>query len=215
MRIRCFSSQFLALVQLAPGNLNIISTSFLRLALRIDGRVFRRYLRHFSDSVHSDVESQWRRRRESSQVLGPLFSGGCQLGPGLVARDFPLKACQNNSSNNSNTAAEAAATTAAAEAATTQHREKGRQQHRTETPQRHRKTTERRGRRERREREKRHEGGEEARKKWLFHVEISKYATFSVKKNGANCETPFPFLFCKFCQKTAISGLIRLISEAN
>ena len=38
-------------------------------------RVFRFISHCFSDSVHLDVESQWRRRWESSQMLGHCFQG--------------------------------------------------------------------------------------------------------------------------------------------
>ena len=52
-------------------------------------------------------------------------------------------------------------------------------------------------------------------KSGFLHVESSKCTTFSSKKNGANCETPFPRFLANFVKKTAISGLIRLIFEAN
>ena len=49
-------------------------------------------------------------------------------------------------------------------------------------------------------------------KKYFVTSQIFKiYQGFPVK-NGANCETSFPVFFVfKFCQKAAISGLIRLI----
>ena len=45
------------------------------LAVSNDRRVCRCVSQHFSDSVQLDVESQWGRRLESSQVLGHCFQG--------------------------------------------------------------------------------------------------------------------------------------------
>ena len=63
---------------------------------------------------------------------------------------------------------------------------------------------------------KKHTKNAAASGKSAFHtLKIQKYYV-SQKKKGASCQTPFPvFLTSLSKKKRAISGLIRLVSEAN
>ena len=96
----------------------------------------------------------------------------------------------------------------------------------TETTEDH----ERKGREQEREREEqgrergtddenhvpqKHKKRRSIKKKCLVHIENSKKLRFPVRK-GANCETPFLAFLQNFVnKKTAISGIIRLIFEAD
>ena len=51
-------------------------------------------------------------------------------------------------------------------------------------------------------------------KSGFYMLKFQNILRFPVKKTGLIVKRPFPF-FGKFCQKTAISGQIRLIFEAN